>query len=69
MPLSRKLVASFISNVFIWVVTYLIAKAGFSASAEVSSAVASVAGVVSGFITGWLVKEFPGVITASKPLR
>ena len=69
MPLSRKLVASFISNVVIWAGTYIIVRIGLADTASAASVVASVAGVVSGFATGWLVKEFPGLVSASKPLR
>jgi predicted lysophospholipase L1 biosynthesis ABC-type transport system permease subunit len=69
MPLSRKLVASLISNVLVWAITYIIIRTGFSETAAVSSVIASVAGVLSGFISGWLVKEFPGLISASKPLK
>lgn len=61
-PVSRKLVRSLLTTLFVSGITYGAAKLGFQVDPAKSAGIAQAAGLLAGFGAGWLTREFPEIV-------
>lgn len=62
-PLSRKVVASGLTSLFVYLMTIIVVKRGVHLDETQTGLIAAGAANLAGFCAGWLRKEFPDVVS------